>query len=147
MRSTELLAALLVALLSFAAAPRSLSAQDCTVKCSCLTDGCGCHSTGGNGQECQANGSSCAVTKCGEVIRPVGFAPDGRVLVQDTPLPQLAVFLALRRPGVRLLETGEWETAGPGHAVARGCLGIVLAEWFARETAADLRAASGELLI
>ncbi len=32
-------------------APPQLEAQDCTVKCSCVSDGCGCSSSGGNGEE------------------------------------------------------------------------------------------------
>ncbi len=148
MRAVTYMAAILASLALTAAAPAGLAAQEgCTMKCACVSTGCGCALEGGNGESCTASGYGCYVGKCSTAIAPVAFAPNGGILVRDlSPLDQAGAS-APGQPGVRVLSTGDWERTAPGKAVARNCAGIILAEWYAPEAAAELRAVSTALLL
>jgi len=151
MKRLHWIPAVLGLLLALAASPDRAAAQACTTKCTCFSDGCGCESSGGNGARCDASGNGCFVTTC-TVLRPVAFAPDGRALLagelparlagRNTPAGKSDDAAAGPAPG-----TAAWESVAPGHAVARGCGGLILAEWYAPEKARELRAASRTLVL
>jgi hypothetical protein len=114
------------------------AAQECTVKCQCLSSGCGCQSSGGNGSGCDASGDGCFVQKCDEVITSSdGFVtPDGLLRL----LP--AMTSGQSRLASGLDRDGEWETSSHGQALARDCSGIVVQRYFSRSYATTLRESS-----
>ena len=120
--------------------PSQAAAQDCTVKCGCISGGCGGQASGGNGSSCDASGNGCFVTECEteETEQLLVFAPDGSLLRFGTP------DYTESATGTTTIVTGagSWEALTPGRAVARDCHGLIVASYMDRRTAAKLRSRS-----
>jgi hypothetical protein len=141
LRLTTLAAALLAAfsLPAHAAAQTSAGPAQviagCTVKCGCYSDGCGCQSSGGNGSGCSASGDGCYVNACPSQMGPVEIAADGSlVALADDPSGRVAAAPRVQPPAA------QWERVAPGHAVARDCRGVVVAEYYEPQAAEQIRA-------
>ena len=112
----------------------SAQADDCTVKCGCLSSGCGCSSDGGNGSECSASGNGCFVTQCETYDAEVFAAPDGSLLRRATVIDERGnLFVRVSRLA------GAWEAVSPEVAVARDCGGVVVERFMTAQAAAAYR--------
>lgn len=78
------------------------------------------------------------------------FAPDGTVLVLREDVPNGRTSPDAVGSAPRALAASlplGWEADGPGHAVARNCRGLVVAEYFDQDIARQLRERSRRLVI
>ena len=122
------------------AIPQTAEAQ-CTLKCTCYSDGCGCSNQNGNGSQCDASGNGCFVKACGshadpEVDQsPVGFAADGSVLLASTDRAGATTFSAAPAPPAG----SEWQETRADVFVARNCAGVIVARRYGAVAAAEVR--------
>ncbi|HEX9937205.1 MAG TPA: hypothetical protein VGB15_08780 [Longimicrobium sp.] len=132
MRPISLIIATAALLLAF---PVPAAAQ-CTWGCACRESACGCNSTG-SGSGCVNGGNGCVVYRCAAEEGPVVLAPDGsaaRPALDGTGKPAEMRTLFAAAP-----VQSRWEYRAPGRSVARHCSGIVVARYFDRTAAADVR--------
>lgn len=130
--------------------PTTLSAQECTTKCGCISDGCGCSSSGGNGGECSSSGDGCFVKKCGTELQSVSasalLTPEGQLVTVDDLFATGAETAGLV-PVAALAENTRWERMSEGHWVLRNCAGMVLRQAFDTPRSERIRSEATELAI
>jgi len=109
---------------------RNAEPTSCTAMCTCGGSSCSCSTGGGAGSKavCPGDGT-CTVFVCNEE-RPSLATPQGSL--QLGPVSAVAV---------------RWEAVTPGHAVARNCVGLLVAQFFDRGATRVVRRETEALLL